>query len=182
MQIQTNECEQQRQRDRAGDNQAGTEIVEEKYEDYDDQQHASQQVALHHLRRQRNQVSAVVEGNNLDVLGQDCVVEFPGLGLDPLQHVLGLFTRSQQDDALHGVVLFFVAELAQARGDADDDTAHVLDQHRRAVVNRHHHIADVLCRSETPSTAHVVKLPTLRIEAAAGIGVVGGERVLHLLD
>src|ERR1700683_5417149 len=96
---------------------AGTEVVEEKYQHYDDQQHASEQVAFHHLRGQRDQVSAVVEGNNLDVLGQDGVVELPGLSLDPLQYVLGLLTCSPQDDALNRVVLFFVAELAKTRGD-----------------------------------------------------------------
>ena len=77
-------------------------------------------------------------------MGRICIVELPGLRLNPLQNVLGLLARAQQDDALHRVVLLLVAELAEARGDADDDAADVLDQHRGAVVHRHHHVADVL--------------------------------------
>ena len=71
LQIETDEREQQRQRDGGGDDQSGAKIVKEKYEDHDDQQHAAQQVSLHDLRRQRDQIAAVVEGKNFDILGQD---------------------------------------------------------------------------------------------------------------
>ena len=93
-----------------------------------------------------DQVGAVVEGKDLDVLGQDLLVEFLGLGLDALQDILGLLAGAQQDDAFHRVVLLLVAELAQARRDADLHPADILDQHRRAVVHRQHDVADVLQR------------------------------------
>ena len=82
LQVETDEGEQQRQRNGDGDDQPGAKVVEEEDQDDDDQQHAAQQVALDHLRRQRDQVAAVVEGNDFDVLGQDLLVEFLGLRLD----------------------------------------------------------------------------------------------------
>ena len=91
-----------------------------------------------------DQVGAVIEGHDLDVLGQDLLVQFLGLGLDALEHILGLFAGAQQDDAFHRVILFLIAEFAQARRDADLDLADILQQHRRAVVHRHHDIADIL--------------------------------------
>ena len=54
-----------------GDDQPGAEVVEEEDQHHDDQQHAAQQVALHDLRGQIDQVAAVVERHDLDVLGQD---------------------------------------------------------------------------------------------------------------
>ncbi len=103
-----------------------------------------------------------------------------GLGLDPLEHVLGFLARAQQDDSLHGIVPILVAEFAQARGDADDHAADVLDQHGSAVMHGEHHIADVLDRGQTSQAAHVVELAALGIESAAGIVVVGRERALDL--
>ena len=137
-------------------------------------------LSFHHAGGQRDQVGAVVEGHDLDVLGQDLFVELLGLGLDALQDVLGLFAGSHQDDAFHGVILFLEAELAQARRDADLHPADILHQHRRAVVHRQHDIADVLQRGDAADAAHVIELAALRIETAAGIGVVGGERGFHL--
>ena len=55
-----------------------------------------------------------------------------------------------------------------------------MSQHRRAVVHRQHHVADVLQRLQAPQAAHVVELAALRIEPAAGIAVVGRQRALHL--
>ena len=77
-----------------GDDQPGAKIVEEKYQNHDDQQHAAKQVLLHDLGRQRDQIGAVVERKDLDVLGQDLVVELFGLGLDAFQDVLGFFARA----------------------------------------------------------------------------------------
>ena len=176
LQIETDEREQQRQRNGGGDDQAGAKIVEEEYQHHDHQQHAAQQIAFHDLRRQFDQVAAVVEGQDLDVLGQDLLVEFLGLRFDALQDVLGFLAGAQQDDAFHGVILLLKAELAQARRDADHHAADILDQHRRAVVHRQHDVADVLQRGHAPQAAHVIELAALRIESAAGVVVVGGQR------
>ena len=93
LQVEADEGEQQRQRNGDGDDQAGAEVVEEEDQDHDDQQHAAQQVVLHDLRGQRDQVAAVVEGNDLDVLGQDLLVELLGLGLDAASGRPGSFRR-----------------------------------------------------------------------------------------
>ena len=181
MQIETYKREQQRERNGCRYNQPCTKIVEKKYQDYDDQQHAAQQVSFHRLRRQLDQIAAVVERDNFDILGQDFIVEFLGLRLNPLQDVLGFFARAQQDDTLHGVVLLLVAEFTQARGDADGDAADVPHQHRGAVMHRQHHVADVLHGDQASHAAHVIELAALRIESAAGVGIVGREGALHLL-
>ena len=178
--VQTDERKQQRQRNGGGDDQAGAHVVEEKDQDHHHQQHAAQQVLLDDVGGQLDQVDAVVERMNLDVLGQDVVVELLRLRLDPLQHVLGLFAGALQDHALHRVVLFLVAELAQSRSDADDHVRDILHQHRRAVVHRQHHVADVLLGGQTALAAHVVELAALRVETAAGVAVVGRQRGLHL--
>ena len=161
LKIETNKCEQQRQRDGCGDNQSGTNVVEEKYENHDHQQHAAQQVALHGLRCQLDQIAAVVERQNFDVLGQDFFVELLGLRFNPLQDVLSFFARPQQDDALHGVVLCLIAELTKPRGYTDHHTPDVLYQHRVAVMDRQHHVADVLQGIEPPQAAHVIELAAL---------------------
>jgi hypothetical protein len=110
------------------------------------------------------------------------LVEVADLGLDALQDVLGLLAGAQQDHALDGVVLGLEPELAQARRDADGHAADILDQHRRAVVDGQDDVSDIFQGLKASDTADVVKLPALRIEAAAGVGVVGGERGLHLAD
>jgi len=46
---------------------------------HDDKQHAPQQVSLHGLCRQRDQIAAVVEWDNFDILGQYLVIELLGL-------------------------------------------------------------------------------------------------------
>ncbi len=117
---------------------------------------------------------------DLHVLGQDAVVQLAGLGLDPLQHVLRLLAGAHEDDAFHRVVLGLEAEFAEPGGDADLDAADVLDQHRRAVVDRQHDVADVLGRLDQAFAAHVVELAALGIEAAAGVAVVGRQGGLDL--
>ena len=109
-------------------------------------------------------------------------VELLRLRFDPLQHILGLLAGAQQDDAFDRVVLLLEAELAQARSDADRRPRPTsFTQHRRAVVHREHDVADVL-QGRSGRAAHVIELATLRIEAAAGVAVVGAERALHLRD
>ena len=180
MDVQTDKRKQQRQRNRGGDDQAGPKVVQEEDQHHDHQQHAAQQIVLDDLGGQRDQVGAVVIGHDLDVFGQHAVIEFVGLGLDALEHVLGFFAGAQKNDALDGVVLFLVAEFAQARSDADHHAAHVLEQNRGAVMYGQHDVTDVFQGVHTAKAAHVVELAALRIEAAAGVAVVGGQRRLDL--
>ena len=75
VQVEADEGEQQRQRNGGGDNQAGANVVEEEDQHDHDEDHAAEQISLDGLRGQRNQVAPVVEGMDLDVLGQDVPVE-----------------------------------------------------------------------------------------------------------
>ena len=172
LQIQADERKQQGERNAGGDDQAGTEVVEKKDQHHDHQQYAAQQIAFHDLGGERNQVAAVVERMDFDVLGQDLVVEFLGLRFDSPQDVLSLLAGAQQDHAFHGIVLGSEPELAETRRDADLHPAHVLDQDRHAIVHREHHVADILQRGDAAQAAHIVELPALRIKAAAGVVVV----------
>ena len=52
LEIEADEREQQREWNGNRDDQARPEIVEEKYEDHDDEEHALQQIALDGLGRQ----------------------------------------------------------------------------------------------------------------------------------
>ena len=128
-----------------------------------------------------DEVGAVVEGDDLHVLGQDAGVELLGLRLDALQHVLRLLAGAKHDDAFDGVVLLADAELAEPRRDAERDLADVLDQRRNAVVDGDDDVADVVERSHPADPADVIELPALGVEAAAAIAVVGAERAFDLL-
>ena len=116
LEIQADEREQQREWNGRRDDQTGTKIVEKEYEDDDDEQYAPQQILLHDIRRQLDQIGPVVKRHDLDVLGQDLFVEFLRLRLDAFQNVLRFFAGAQEDHAFHRVVLLLVAELAQAAG------------------------------------------------------------------
>jgi len=181
LQVEAHEREQQGQRDAGRDNQSRAKIVQEEYENHDDQQQAAQEVVLHDLRRQIHEVTAIVERQDLDVLRQDLRVQLVSLGFNPLQDVLSLFAGPEQDDALDGIVLFLIAELAETRGDTDDYAADVLYQHRSTVMHGYHYVADVLQSVYAPEPAHIKELAALRIETAAGIVVIGRQRALHLL-
>ncbi len=180
LQVQAHEREQQGQRNRHRDDQTGAHVEQEEDQHGDHQHHAQQQVVHHHGLGLLDQVGEVVERVDLHVPGQDLAVELDRLRLDPLQHVLGLGAGQRQHHAFDSIVLVHVAELAEARRDADLHGADVLHQDRRAVMHRQHHVADVLHRLQSAQPAHIEELPALRVEAAAGIAVVGGQRRFHL--
>ena len=74
------------------------------------------------------------------------------------------------------------AENTQTRRVADFDVANILDSNGRAVYAGDDDFADIVRESLPGQSAHVIELPALRIEAAAGVGIVGVERVKHLHD
>ena len=179
-QVKAEKRKQQRQRNGDGNDQPGAQVVEEKQQHDDDQHHAAQQILLDHLRGLRDQVAEVVVGVDLHVTGQQVRVELLRPGLDPGQYILGLLALAHQDDAFHRVIRVLEAKLAQPWRGADDDPPDVLQQHGRAVVHGQHHVADILQRVQPTQPTHVVKLPALRVEPAAGIAVVGRQRRFNL--
>ena len=69
--VEADEREEQRERDRRGDDEARADVVQEEDQDDDHQHDAAQQVVLDGAGGERDQVAAVVEGMDLHVLGQD---------------------------------------------------------------------------------------------------------------
>jgi len=114
---------------------------------------------------------------DLDVGWEDGAIELVGLSLDRLEHVLRLLAAQHKDDAFDRVVILLIAEFAEARRVADLDRADVLHADGHAVIGADHHVADVFGVAHQAEAAHVIELPALRIESAACVGVVGGERV-----
>ena len=103
------------------------------------------------------------------------MVQFFGLGFDCLENVLRLLSAQHEDDAFDGVVIFLEAELAEAGRVADGDVADIADADGHALVGADYDVSDVVGVSYQADAANVVELSALRIEAAAGIGVVGRE-------
>ena len=71
LQVEADEREEQRERDRHGDDESRADVVEEEDQDDDDEHDPAQQVVLDGAGRQRDQVAAVVERADLHVFGQD---------------------------------------------------------------------------------------------------------------
>src|SRR5262249_55536554 len=89
---------------------------------------------------------------------------------------------SHEDDPLHQVVVVVAPEDAQANGVADADLADVPDAHRRPLLRGHHDVLDVAWAAEETDAAHGQRVLALGDVAAAGVRVVGGDRVEYLLE
>ena len=103
------------------------------------------------------------------------LIQLLGFFFDALEHVLRLLATSHHDDAFDGIILLVEAEFAQPRGAADGDVTDVADAHRHAILRANDHVADVPRVAHQPEAANIVKLAALRVESAAGIGIVDTE-------
>ena len=74
-------------------------------------------------------------------------------------------------------IILLIAELAEARRVADLDRADVLHADGHAIIGADNNVTDVFGVAHQAEAAHVIELAALRVESAAGVGVVGGERV-----
>ena len=168
------------ERNGEGDNDGGAEADQKEDQHDQHQHHAAKQVVLHRVGGQLDQFAAIVKGMDLYVRRQNLPVQFLGLGLDALQNVLRLLAAQHENDAFDRVVIFLEAEFTQTRRVADRHIADVADPNRNAVVAADHDVADVVGIAHQADAAHVVELAALRIESAAGVGVIGGQRVHDL--
>src|SRR5690242_16230171 len=178
--VQDDEGKQQRQRDRESHDNGGANADQKENQHDQHQHHAAQQVVLHRVSGQIHQPAAVVEGKNLHVLGENLLVELPGLFLHAFEHGLRLLAAAHEDDAFDRIIVALEAELAQAGRVADHDLADVLDANGRTFVTAHHDVADIRGIAHQAQAAHVVELAALGINAAAGVAVVGSQRIHHL--
>ena len=85
-----------------------------------------------------------------------------------------------EDDAFDRIVIFLKTELTERGALPDGDVANVANPNGHAFVAADHDVADVIGIAHQPDAAHVVELSALRIESAAGVGVVGRKSVDHL--
>ena len=81
-----------------------------------------EEIVQHRVRRERDEIAAVVVGNDLHVLRQDVIVQLSRLRLDALQHVLRLFAGAHENHAFHGVIRLVEAELPETRRVSDLDS------------------------------------------------------------
>ncbi len=107
--------------------------------------------------------------------GRIWLVQFLGLGFHPFQDVLRLLAAQHEDDAFDGIVIFLEAEFAETRGVPDGDISDVAHSDGYALVGADHDVANVVGVAYQADAANVVELSALRIESAAGIGVIGGQ-------
>ena len=108
------------------------------------------------------------------------LVQLLGHGFDAPQNHLRLLADAHQDDAFHRIVLLHVAELAEPRRVADLHLRDILHIDRNAALLLQHDVADVRRVAHQAQAADVVELAALRIEAAAGVGVVVAQLLRHL--
>ncbi len=178
--VQHDEREEQRQRNGERDDDRRAEADQEEDQDDQHQHHAAQKIGLDGVGSELHQLATIVIGMDLDVGRQDGAIEFVGLGLDRLEHVLRLLAAQHEDDAFDRVIVLLIAELAEARRVADLDRADVLHANGHAIIGADNNVTDVFGVAHQAEAAHVIELAALRVESAAGVGVVGGERVNDL--
>ncbi len=169
----------QSQRNGERDDHRGANAYQETHQDNEDESHAQQHVVLDRVDGQLHQVAAVVVRPHLDVRGQNVFIELLGFLFDAFQDVLRLLAASHHDDAFDGIICFVEAEFAQARRVADRHVADIADTHRHAVLRTDDDVADVRGIANEAEAANVIELAALRVESAAGIGVVDGELLDH---
>src|SRR5579872_464231 len=112
---------------------------------------------------------------NLDVRRQDLAVQFFSFCLDSFQDVLRLLTTQHENHALYRVVIFLEPEFAEPRRVPDRHLADIPHSYRHALVCADHDVANVVGVAYQTNSANVIELAALRIKAATGIRVVGGQ-------
>ena len=174
--VQKDEREQQRQRNGERHNDGRAHAHQERHQHHQHQHHAQQQVVLHGVDGQLHQVAAVVVGTHLHVGRQDVFVQLLGLGLDALEDVLRLLAAAHHDDAFDRVIGLVEAELAQARARCRSTTWPMSPMRvGHAVLRADENVGDIGGIADQADAAHVIELLALRIESAAGVGVVHRE-------
>ncbi len=133
--------------------------------------------ALDLVDRCVDQVRAVEIGHDLNVVGLQLRVEFGDLGMHAFQNARRIFVAQQQHGSLDDVVLVVLADDAMALLVAELELAEIAHQDRRAVVLGDDDVAEIVERlHEADAADHVAELAAIE-HAAAGIGVVGADRI-----
>ena len=103
-----------------------------------------------------------------------------GLLLHSLQHGLRLLAAPHEDDAFDRVVVLLKPNSPSRGSMADLHLADIADADRHAFVGADDDVLDVLGIADQADAAHVIELAALRVETAAGVGIVVRQRLHHL--
>src|SRR5277367_1487519 len=184
--VEKDEGKEKSKRNRESGDDGCADADEKKDQNDEHERHAAKKILFNGVGGDFDEIAAIVIRTHLHVGRKKIAINFGRFFLDALKDVLRLLAAAHQDDAFNGVVVVFLfvlePENPEARSDADDDAADILYPDRHAVAAAYDNFADVLGGLDESETADVVKLAALRVEAAPGVGVVGGELVEDLND
>ena len=144
--IKDRDCVEQGQRDDQGDDGGTRQVTKEDEEHSDDQADADEQVVEHVVRRDVDEVCALIEDGELHPPGQNLLVlDLCHLFGDRLGGRQGFLVFPHEHDAFDDVVLIAAADDALAGLVSDNDLGDLPDIDGRAVGCRgDHHVADVI--------------------------------------
>ena len=169
--------QEQRHRNRGGDDQSAAQVTEEDPLDQKDQRDPEQQIVQHGLHRDRNQIAAVVERHDLDACRQRSVgVDLLHRNANALDHVHGAFELLHQHDAGDDVGLLVTAGDAESRCKTDADLGDIGYQHRNAALLGQYDIADIVERGDDADAADIDRLFADRDGTTADIGIIPRDR------
>src|ERR1022692_4272004 len=129
------------------------------------------------------QIAAVEHGNDLHTLGQDVIVEFVHLLVNPVERRTFLGPLAHQHAALNDVGLIYndavrtmigSGHVPQPNSGAPVDDSDVLYANWSPIRSRQHGVLDILYTAVKSECADVQLLRALFDEAAAGVHVVVG--------
>ncbi len=153
-------------------------MPEEEEDHQCDDDHDFDQRGLHVVDRARDQVGAIVDGDDPDT-GRQAGLDLPHLRLDALDHLEGVLAVAHDDDArdrLSGTV-----EIGETAAEirAQRDLADVLDADRRAALaRREHDVLEIANRPRVAASAHHV-LGTAELDQSAAHLVVSTAHRIH---
>jgi len=191
VEVEADGGEEKRERDGDGDDERAAGVPEEEKQDDGDEDDTFGEVFEDGVGGELQQVAAVQEGNDLDSLGKDVVVEFLDLVMDTDEHAVGVVALMQEDYALDDIAVVDelavgaadgFADLAKADLGAFDYFGDVRDLEGGAVLGLEDGLRDVVGGGEEAHLADVDLLLSLLDEAAAGVGIVGGDLLFDLGD
>ena len=144
LQVEQDGGEQQRERNRDGDDQGAADVTQEQKEDQRDQQNSIRQIAKHGAGGVVDQVAAVEMRNEFHASRKLVVVQLRHLFVQRIQRGIGLRALAQQHDAFHDVVIVDdcaifaadgLAQLAQPHLGRLHHHPEVADANRSAVLH-----------------------------------------------
>ncbi len=190
-QVEQDGGEEQRKRNGQGDNKRAANVAQEQKQNDDHQNDAFGQVVQHGVGGVAEQIAAVEVRNDPDAGRQHVVVDVLNFGVQRQQDGVRFRALADLHDAFHHVVVIDdlavfavdgLAQLSQPDLGPLGDYRHVAHAHRGPVLRLENRGSDVFHVAHQSHRAHVERLLSLLDEAAAGVHVVGGQRLLHLAD